>query len=446
MALLSFWDSIDYNETSQVETGHETVADDTSKFCDGCYDKETSRRCSHCWGACDLRMLLSHLLKCRMRQVTSADYLNDDILENEIPTDSQVRQDYWFDRCQNKIEESHLLGLFAGLLKYHPDHITREELHQWRSDPSGNPYLVAKIVQKFEELPNSYRGVYFPWFLRHRSLFELPDGHHAIPRAPSPTILALKMEAKARQYLAPEDQKKEFKDLTPFAKMHCFGFYSMVAGNAHPPPMNREHCHWFDFGFAVCRDKHEEGRLGAIYGTMLFRSMHHEEYARSLGSSTAGRTNKRGPTCTFEEFWKSWEGRRLMTMFKKCWPDLPTENAGMSDSMEPEHDLITRLRPFLEAETPRPSIWKLFHFLAIENVSVESAAPEIGQAARDYGFSEQLDIRTTIELRGFYTVLLKSAEPLAIYRERMKGKMVQFAGSHVEKITMGVMEVLHGLQ
>lgn len=393
-------------------------------------------------------MPLSHLLKCNMRQVTPADYLCQDVLENVIPADSEVRRDYWFDRCQNQFEESHLLGLFAGLVKYHPNRVTREELHQWRSEPGGNPYLVAKIVEKFEGLPDDGRGGYFPWFLRHRTRFELPDDHHANPRAPSPKTLARNMEARARQYLAPEDQHKDFEDLTPFAKRHCFAFYSLAASHAHPPPMNLERCFWFDFGFAVCHDQHEWGRLGSMYTRMLFGSTFREEYEQSLGSSTnAQRMDKKGPTWSFDEFWKAWERGMLMTMFKKCWPDLPTKSATTHSLSfwDSDLELLTRLRPFLDAETPRPSIWRLRHFLAMDDVSVESAAPEIAQAAREYGFSENLDTRTSMELRDFYGLLFEEAQPLVIHREKMEGNMVQFAQGHVDNITQGVMEVLQGL-
>jgi hypothetical protein len=448
MTLISFLDPIEYEDASRIRNRHETLAENTVKLCASCCEVETTRRCSHCGGAqfcgktCEREMPLSHLLKCNMRQVTSADYLYEDVLGDELPTDPQVRQDYWFDRCQNKNEESHLGGVFAGLVHYHPNHITREELHQWRSDPGGNPYLVAKIVEKFEELPNNSRGGYFPWFLRYRTRFELPDCYRSIPRAPCPMTQLQNMQARARKYLAPEDQHKDVEDLTPFAKMHCFVFYCMAVDLLYPPPINREHCHWFDFGFVVSHDQHEEGRLGSMYNTMLFGSISHEEYARSIGSSNMVEwMNKRAPTCSFDEFWKAWEKGKLMTMFNKCWPDLPTENP----LMLAEYNLLTRLRVFLEAEIPRPSIWRLCHFLAMEDVSVESAASGIAQAARDYGFSEQLDARTIMELRDFYVQLLKKAEPMAIHRERIEGNLVQFAEGHVDITTPRVKEVLQGL-
>ena len=98
-------------------------------------------------------MPLSHLLKCNMQQVTSADYLFADVLANTIPTDPRVLEDYWFNQYHSPNKKSHLLRLFTKLLLYHPDHISRKTVHQWQSEPGRNPYLVAQIVIKFEELP-----------------------------------------------------------------------------------------------------------------------------------------------------------------------------------------------------------------------------------------------------------------------------------------------------
>ncbi|KAF4449241.1 hypothetical protein F53441_7460 [Fusarium austroafricanum] len=377
--------------------------------------------------------------------ITSADYLYQDACDNEIPSDPQVRQDYWFDRCQNKNEESHLFGLFLGLIINHPNPVTREELHQWRSDSGGNPYLVAKIIEKFEEIPKNSLGPYFPWFLRHRTRFELPTGHHSVPRPPSPMIQARNMEDRARKYLAPEDQYKDVQDLRPFAKMHCFCFYSMVLENAHPPPLNRGHCYWFDFGFVVCNDQHEERKLGSLYNKILFGSKSLADYRQSLGSSTLDQwINMKASTCSFDEFWQAWERGKLMAIFNKYWSELTAKNP-KGYLQHAESGLLARLRIFLEAQTPRPSIWKLRHFLALEDVSVESAAPEIASAARDYGISERLDTRTTMDLKSLYTQLLQTVEPLEIHGERTKGDLVQFSEQHMDEINPRIRKLLQGL-
>ena len=445
--LTSLSESVEDGNFSTLEVQNSTLIINTKKVCTRCHE-ETPRRCSHCGEGlfcnenCERKMPLSHLLKCNMRQVTSADYLFEDVLADTIPTDPQVLGDYWFDRCHNANEKSHLLGLFAGLLSYHPDHISRETLHQWRSEPGGNPYLVAQIVVKFEELPKGSAGGYFPWFLRHRKRFEAAEGHESIPQTPTPEVHVQNMQAKARRYLAPEDQNKDFMDLTPFSKMHCFAFYSIVIGNQHPPPMNQADCFWFDFGFVVCRDQHEEALLGGMYNTMLFGSRSQLEYAESLGSSSLARLfKKRDPVCTFDEFWRAWDKGKLMVMFDKCWPELETRH-----TYEPtEYRILNRLRVFIGSEAPRLSIWKLRHFLALDDISVESAVPDIAWAAREYGFSERLDTRMTLELRNFYVQLFNKAEPMEIYCERMKGNLVQFAGRHVGSSPLRIRELLQGL-
>lgn len=446
MTLISFSDPVEPEEAVRSQTRHETLAQDTSRLWTGCHDVLTSRRCSRCGGplfcseACERRMRLSHLLRCNMRQVTSADYLHEDILVDTHPTDPQVRQDYWFDRFENESEEPKLFGVFAGIFCYHPNPVTREELHRWRSHPGGNPYLVAKIVEKFEELPKHNRGAYFPWFLRHRARFELPDGHPEIPRSPSPTTQKQNMHDRARKYLAPEDRHKDINDLSPPAKLYCFELYSMTAYCCRPCPLDLEvGCRWFDFGFVVTRDEHEEETLGSMYSDLLFGSKTYEDFACEIASwDMPRRTSQLGPSCTFEEFWKAWEGGKLMSMFDRLWPDLDTVGS-------PEYEILIRLRSFLEPGIPRPSIWRLCHFLALEGASVESTAPGIAQAARDYGFSEQLDMRTTMELRGIYGQLLKKSDPLTIHRERVKGNLARFAEGHVDIITPRAKELLQGL-
>ncbi|KAI5460130.1 hypothetical protein BGZ63DRAFT_389571 [Mariannaea sp. PMI_226] len=438
----SLLDPLGDEELSTIETPHEAMTQDSAKSCVGYCTIKTTRRCSYCRASpfcsktCEQRMPLEHLIKCNMRQAMSADYLYEDVLNDELPTDPKARQEYWFDRCHNKNEESHLLGVFIGLLHYHPDHITREELHKWRSN--SNLDLVAKIVEKFEELPSNGRGGYFPWFLRHRARFELPDY-----KPPCLLTQVQNMEARARQYLAPEDQHKDVNDFVPAAKGYCFVFYALTLGHGYLPPMNLEHCHWFDFGFVVSQDQHEEGMIGFMYNTMLFGSAYHEDYARSLGSSEKEKwVKKKDPVCSFEEFWKAWENGNLMAIIDRHRPESATEII----NRPAKSDLFSRLRVFLEAKTPRPSVWKLCHFLALEeHVSVESAVSEIAQAARDYGFSEKLDTKTTMELNRFYMQLLKKVEPLAVHRERMRGNLMEFAEDYVDTLTPMVKKVLQSL-
>lgn len=211
--------------------------------CTTCLD-HTTRQCSYCdtapfcSEACELRMGLSHLIRCIMRQVTAADYLYSDVISDDIPTDPQVREKSWFDRCPDRNLESHLLGLFIDLVKYLGIH--RETLHQWKE--RGNPFLVAKIIETFTTCrPEESRGSYFPWFQKNKELFKLPDGSTEIPRPPSLYNMVRRMEETAKRFLSPEDQRVPPEHFQPRSKARCFRFYSMICGGRSPPPMNMLH-------------------------------------------------------------------------------------------------------------------------------------------------------------------------------------------------------------
>lgn len=130
-----------------------------------------------------------------------------------------------------------------------------------------------------------------------------------------------------------------------------------------------------------------------------------------------------------------------MAIFSRCWPVFTTKKF----FQVAEYDLLGRLRIFMETEAPRPSVWKLRHFLAIKDISVESAVPELAQAAQDYGFSKALDTRTTIELKEFYMQLFEKAEPMEIHSGRMKGVLLQFAERHVDSMPLRVKKVIQSL-
>jgi len=63
-------------------------------------------------------MTVSHLFTCGARALTTADYLKDAILRDEIPDDPQTVEDFGFNRCNSWAQKSHLLGLYKGLLIY----------------------------------------------------------------------------------------------------------------------------------------------------------------------------------------------------------------------------------------------------------------------------------------------------------------------------------------
>ena len=73
-------------------------------------------------------------------------------------------------------------------------------------------------------------------------------------------------------------------------------------------------------------------------------------------------------------------------------------------------------------------MWRLKHFLAIEDANVLTIAPEIAAAAIEYGFYPQLDTRARLDLRDFYTrVFRRGLMPRDIDEGRRKRNMHEMA-------------------
>jgi len=60
-----------------------------------------------------------HLTKCSARSLTTADRTPD------------TRDDFGFSRCRTWMEESHLIGLYRGMVAL-SDEIYAPDLHEWR--------------------------------------------------------------------------------------------------------------------------------------------------------------------------------------------------------------------------------------------------------------------------------------------------------------------------
>lgn len=55
--------------------------------------------------------------------------------------------------------------------------------------------------------------------------------------------------------------------------------------------------------------------------------------------------------------------------------------------------------------------------------------PGIEDAAQGYGFTPQLDARTKMYLRGFYTQLLEAGDPLEVHQAKEARKLLEYAQS-----------------
>lgn len=112
------------------------------------------------------------------------------------------------------------------------------------------------------------------------------------------------------------------------------------------------------------------------------------------------------------------------------------------------------LREFLSypGKSPRPSVWRLKHFLAIEDANVLTIAPEIAAAAMEYGFYPQLATRTRLDLRYFYTrVFRRGLLPREIDEAKRKRNMHEMAdrwsgGDVSERVKQVLRNVPHTLR
>lgn len=346
-------------------------------------DQITTRRCSHCGGPwycstkCEDLATYSHKFSCNRRPITTADLLEKDCFRDLLPEDPGVREDFGFDRCKNPGEETNLFGLYIGVIKYHD--ISSEELHRWRTEG----LLIDKIIELFSKLPEGSRGGYYPWSLRNRHILE---GDEEVIRDEDDVDRYIQERyTEARAYLDVLDQNKAVEDLTPFAKQYCFFFFAILLDSKHPPPQMAHLDLWYDFGFVVCSDVHAENGLSNCYQRLLLGNKLANGHFRNLRVEQF--TLPEIPTCSFTDFWKAWDQGSLIDLFS--WYGI---------------DHGSELREFLSypGKSARPSVWRLKHFLAIEDANVLTVAPEIADAAIEYGFSPQLDTRTKLDLREFY--------------------------------------------
>ncbi|KAK4112870.1 hypothetical protein N656DRAFT_79627 [Canariomyces notabilis] len=167
---------------------------------------------------------------------------------------------------------------------------------------------------------------------------------------------------------------------------------------------------WYNFGFVVCENLHAERSLAGLYMHMLLGNRPTLDYFASLGITPMDFPPANPPTCPFEQFWKAWEAGTLMDLFDTYG------NRGLLTACGESIDLLfPDLREFLsypggpesDMRFPRPSVWRLRQFLAIEGANVLTVAPTISRAAIEYGFKPGLDARTRLELHAFYTSIFR---------------------------------------
>jgi hypothetical protein len=354
------------------------------------------------------------------RPLTTADYLYQDCVQDLLPADDQVCEDFWFNRLPKFAEKTKLFGLYKGLWYINEFHgtIPSETLHQWQAEGS----LVEHIIESFNTLPERSRGGYFPWFLKNRHIFEGPGN----PEEFFEREVASYFEA-GQAVLDPEDRGIPIAHLQPQAKMEAIQVFMMGLHQTHPgPEMELFSC----FGFCTCRGRHEEQLLGGLYGRLIMGGdALGADHLHAVDGTTTGGSGwvrpgmlQHGTTkqekCSFTEFWKAYESSKLIDLI---------DSKGLREyrlSLDLKH-LEHYLR--LPRKDPHESVWMLSRFIANEE-SHRAPAPVLV----DYGFIHCKSFFDTMDLKEVYKNLLFAADALDLHRACVTGKILEFATKHIK--------------
>jgi hypothetical protein len=207
--------------------------------------------------------------------------------------------------------------------------------------------------------------------------------------------------------------------------------FATLLHTSHPPPewVLYGLDMWYDLGFCVCCDIHEEGALGSLYNKLIGGNKYHVDYSRSLGVEYDGPPSI--PTCSFEEFWHAYESGNLIQLM---------DHYGLKQHRSEFKHLDTFLgsRPGLS----RPSIWRLQHLLAFQSISIP---PQLAQAAQQYGLTQSVGAKERIGLTEVYRRVLSNGDPIELHRARCRGEVLTYAQSIVKNIDADVALILEFL-
>ncbi|KKO98364.1 hypothetical protein THAR02_09534 [Trichoderma harzianum] len=298
------------------------------------------------------------------------------------------------------------------------------QLNEWRE----KGILVSKIIEAFSRLPEQNRGGYFLWFLRNQHILDSSTPPLQLDGKDNPLQRAINA---ARPYLDLEDRDKEFQQLEPPSKRHCFLFYAMALDSSYPNPYWAELDIWYDFGFAVCRGEYYQSQLGALYSQLVGGNKSMRDDDQSLGVKSENYPDM--PTCSFNEFWLAYRNGSLGKLFHQY---------GLGGQMSRYLGLQEFLSFSLKQRELRPSVWRLKHFLALDPNDPLGNLPKVEAAAHEYGFTSQLNAGTRLALRQFYEQLFEKVNPLRIHDAKNCGKLLGYAESKLGVIDDGVQHVL----
>lgn len=362
--------------------------------------------------------------------LTTADHLVEAVWMDKTPDDPQTARDYGFANCKNWTQQSHLLGVYQGLVKF--AEVKSLSIHQWRLEGT----LVENIIRSFEVSGESSRSGYYSWFLKHKDLLNPSyNPKQALKKQVS------NMVENAISHLNPEDRPEAPNGLVPSAKKFSFFVYAgFLQHSFYPPNVHLGlYCPWYDFGFCVCRNEAGEQRLSSLYDRLVSGNQNWAAYTESLGEE-----HHASPLCTFDEFWRAFEGRTLIKLMDKY-------------GFRRRYQDTKHLEAFLSVgpRQSRPTVWKLCQLLALDDLEFPA---EVMSEAEDYGFSRKMTPKLKSKLKSFYRALLRDeghyfgpfpirpeGDPLELHDARREGKALEYAQRCLGEVDSEIVPILQSL-
>ncbi|KAM0161986.1 hypothetical protein ACHAPG_002003 [Botrytis cinerea] len=333
--------------------------------------------------------------KKKMEQERVSGLFNRNIVEDTIPNEGDVLEDFGFNCLTSFADHCKLLGLYKGLWL---GGVPVEDIHKWQVEGT----LIANIKKYFYQIDEAYRGGYFPWFLGNLHILERP----LTQQESTQNILATFYD-QAQIYLDKEDQHKQPIQLEPEAKMLCYELLAMALHMACPNPIQKN---WYNFGFCTCDDEQQEGALGGLYNRLLLGNKLFDDLRGNSQHMVYGTAPL---TATFTEFWHAYESGTLIKLM---------DSKGLKET----RSRFGFLEQFLSVPPSgsQPSIWSLKQFVAIDNPAefLPSRTLEV-----DYGFINCQTFEEICILLEIYKRLLKVANPLALHEACLDGRLFEFA-------------------
>ncbi|KAJ5056792.1 hypothetical protein PSV09DRAFT_2383060 [Bipolaris maydis] len=275
--------------------------------CDVC-DWRTKRRCSYCNKGyfcselCEVKASVYHLFTCSKRQLTSANYLWKSLVEDTIPVDENVLQDFGFNNAFDASDRSNLVGLYRGI--YLSGDIASSDLHGWRI----KGVMVEKIKEMYYRIPESHRGQYFPWWLKNLHRLQKPTTKEETERS-----IAQSFFDKEKLYLDPQAHNMHPEELKPEAKRDSFLLLSHMLHRLTPNPSTTL---YHTFTFVACRNKTKESQLTDIYILLLVPSYGSFFYTCHNERRSFTHTH----TASSAAFWKPYEAGTLLQLIGSSRP------------------------------------------------------------------------------------------------------------------------------